>query len=98
MAPDTRAPGSLTPKRRRAVTDLERRNIRRRSIEFPGSQSALILWFYSETGHQLNQSQISKILSTSYIHLDNESRKASQLESMRRREGDWPVLEEALFE
>ena len=42
------------PKKRRAFTDLERRNIRQRYVENPGPQSALISWFTGEIGHQIN--------------------------------------------
>jgi hypothetical protein len=98
MAPIPPHSGSLPPKRRRALTDLERRNIRRRFVEYPGPQSSLISWFYQETGHQLNQSQISKILSPEYAHLDNDTRRPSQLGSARHYKGDWPELEAALFE
>ena len=98
MAPILPHSGSLPPKRRRALTDLERRNIRRRFVEYPGPQSSLISWFYQETGHQLNQSQISKILSPEYAHLDNDTRRPSQLGSARHYKGDWPELEAALFE
>jgi hypothetical protein len=45
-------------KRRRAFTNLERRNIRQRHAEHPGPQLALISWFVVETGHKINQSQV----------------------------------------
>ena len=89
---------SLAPKRRHALIDLERRNIRRRNSEHPGPQSSLISWFLEETGHQLNQSQISKILSTDYVYLDNDNRKPTALRAKRTYKGDWPELEGALFE
>lgn len=94
MAP----PNALNPRKRRAITDLERRNIRKRNAKQSGPQSALVLWFYQETGHQLNQSQISKILSTDYAYLDDDTRKPSQLGSKRHYKGDWPELDAALFE
>jgi hypothetical protein len=62
------------------------------------TQGSLISWFYQETGHQLNQSQISKILSPECAHLDNDTRRPSQLGSARHYKGDWPELEAALFE
>ena len=86
------------PRKRRAITDLERRNIRRYHDAHPGPQAALVSWFYQETGHQLNQSQISKILSLEYAHLDDDSRKNKELWNKRRYKGDWPELEAALFE
>ena len=84
-------------KRRRAFTDLERRNIRQRHTEHPGPQSALISWFIAETGHKINQSQISKILSKDYEYLDDPNRKKPTLGSKRHYQGDWPELEAALF-
>ena len=87
-----------TPKKRRAFTDLERRNIRQRYVENPGPQSALISWFTGETGHQINQSQISKILSKNYEYLDGPTRNTTTLGAKRHHQGDWPELEAALFE
>jgi Fission yeast centromere protein N-terminal domain len=51
------------PKRRRAVTDLERQQLRKRHADHPATQQALISWFNNETGHILSQAQVSKILS-----------------------------------
>ena len=45
---------SSLPKRRRALTDAERRSIRRRYLEHLGYQSHLISWFEDKTGHILN--------------------------------------------
>ena len=59
------------PQKRRAVTNDERITIRRHNREHPSPhQGELITWFYQETGHQLNQSQISQILSSKYDYLD----------------------------
>ena len=59
-----------SPQKRRAITDLERQSIRKRQREHPARaatyQSELIKWFKQETGHELNQSSISKILSSKY--------------------------------
>jgi len=52
-------PSSLTTKRRRALTDLDCRNIRRRNTKYPGPQKALISWYKEETGRTLTQGQIS---------------------------------------
>ena len=60
------------PRKRRAVTNDERITIRRRNREHPSTyQGELIAWFHQETGHQLDQSQISRILSSKYDFLDN---------------------------
>jgi hypothetical protein len=53
-----------TGQRRRAATNLERQSIRKRQQEHPAGQNELIQWFKQETGHDLNQSIISKILSS----------------------------------
>jgi hypothetical protein len=66
-------------KRRRAVTALERRNIRQHHTEHPGTQQGLISWFNAQTGHLLNQTQISKILSLKYSHLDDNTQPTSHL-------------------
>jgi hypothetical protein len=83
-------------KRRRAVTDLERRNIRQHYKEHPGTQQALISWSNDQTGHLLNQAQVSKILSPKYSYLDN-IQPTSKLKK-RQAKSDWPDLEAALFE
>jgi hypothetical protein len=92
---------STVPAKRKAITDQERLQIRKRAKEPPRQQGELIKWFYQETGHQLNQSSISKILSSKYEYLDMKDPKKDkkELESTKRSsDGDWPVLEAALFE
>jgi hypothetical protein len=96
MTPST--PQSSISRRRRAITDLERRNIRRRYTEHPGQQVHIASWFEQQTGHRLGQGQISTILSDKYAYLDNDSRKPSELGSKRNYDGDYPELEAALFE
>jgi hypothetical protein len=72
-------------KRRRAVTDLERQQIRKRHAEHPSStQQALITWFNDQTGHLLDQAQVSRILSSKYTYLDNDTSRPSQLRSKLR--------------
>ena len=60
----------------------------------------LIAWFCQETSYQLNQSSISKILSSKYDYLDdlNKKKDKTKLESKRTSAGDWPELEGALYE
>jgi hypothetical protein len=93
---------SLKPsQKRRAITDLERQSIRKRQQEHPAAhQSELIEWFKKATGHELNQSSISKILSSKYECLDSLDIKKDKdkLESKRTSTGDWLDLEGALFE
>ena len=52
------SPSSNLPQKRKAVSDKERFQIRKRSREHPGSQVDLIKWFYAQSGHKLDQSQI----------------------------------------
>jgi hypothetical protein len=86
------------PQKRRAITDLERRNIRRRRDTTGETQKELITWFAAQpSGRPLTQGQISTVLSPTYAYLDTDSRKASQLSSKRRFKGDYPDLEDALF-
>jgi hypothetical protein len=89
-------------KRRRALTDADRSIIRKRNQEHPpGHQKELVDWFTATTGHPLNQSQVSKILSSKYDYLDDiHTRKDKQMlkEKNRSSVGDWPELEYALFE
>jgi DDE superfamily endonuclease/Fission yeast centromere protein N-terminal domain/Tc5 transposase DNA-binding domain len=92
---------STVPAKRKAIADQERLQIRKRAKEHPGQQGDLIKWFYQETGHQLNQSSISKILSSKYEYLDMKDPKKDKKElegTKRSSDGDWPVLEAALFE
>ena len=88
-------------KRRRALTNADRLTIRKRNQEHPpGHQNELIEWFTATTGHPLNQSQVSKILSSKYDYLDGvHTRKEKQMlkEKNRSSIGDWPDLEYALF-
>jgi DDE superfamily endonuclease/Tc5 transposase DNA-binding domain/Fission yeast centromere protein N-terminal domain len=85
-------------KRTYQMTDLERVAIRKRYREHPGKQADLITWFYNTTGHLINQSQISKILSERYASLDDLTLKKTALESKRHYDGKWPDLDLALFE
>ena len=88
----------LVPKKRQAITDLERRNIRRRRDTTSESQKELIAWFTAQpSGRPLTQGQISTILSPTYTYLDTDPRKPSKLGSKRRVNGDYPDLEDALF-
>ena len=86
------------PQKHRAITDLERRNIRRCRDITSETQKELIAWFAVQpSGRPLTQGQISTILSPTYTYLDTDPRKASQLGSKRRFKGDYPDLEDALF-
>ena len=84
--------------KRQAITDLERRNIRRRRDTTGETQKELLTWFAAQpSSRPLTQGQISTILSPTYAYLDTDPRKASQLGSKRRFKGDYPDLEDTLF-
>src|ERR1700716_3925701 len=88
-------------KRRKALNDVDRLMIRKRNKIHPlAHQNDLALWFTQETGHEINQEMISKILSKAYDHLDSLDRKKDKvvLQEKRSSRGDWPNLEAALFE
>jgi hypothetical protein len=91
---------SVIPKKRTAVTDNDRIRLRKRHREHPCQQTDLINWFYQETGHRLDQSQVSRILSSKYDSLDDldQKKEKKRLQSQRTSAGDWPELEAALYE
>jgi hypothetical protein len=76
--------------------------IRKRNQEHPpGHQKELVDWFTVTSGHPLNQSQVSKILSSKYNYLDEvHTRKDKQILKKKNKSSvsDWPDLEYALFE
>ena len=82
------------------VSDSERAILRKRAREHPSTQTELINWFLQEHGHQLNQGQVSRILSSKYDHVDNLNKKKDKLalQAQRSSGGAWPELEAALFE
>ena len=89
------------PKRRKALTDADRLKIRLYHRQHPKvSQTELATWFTAKSGHNVNQSMISKILSPTFAYLDpQDSKKDKQsLESKRKTPASWPALEAALFE
>ena len=90
-------PSSNLPQKRKAVSDKERFQIRKRSREHPRSQVDLIKWFYAQSSHKLDQSQISRILSSKYDYLDDTTQKQVQ-NRHRVSKSDWPDLEAALYE
>jgi hypothetical protein len=84
--------------KRTAITDADRRNIRRRRAETGETQAETAAWFAAQPkGRALNQSQISKIRSSSYAYLDDDNRKDGKLGSKRVTQGEYPDLEDALF-
>ena len=99
MASNTSSSSSI-PQKRKGVTDSERATLRKRYKEYPSTQSDLINWFRQETGHKLDQGQVSRILSSKYDYIDNLDKKKDRLalQSQRLSAGEWPELEAALFE
>ena len=91
---------SNPPNKRHTLTDSDRQRIRKQYKEHPGQQSTLIAWYLQQSGFKLEQSQISRILSSKYDYLDTlDTRKdKGRLEHKRSSKGDWPELEAALFE
>jgi hypothetical protein len=88
------------PQKRKGVTDSERAVLRKRYKEHPYKQSDLINWFIQETGHKLDQGQVSRILSSKYDYIDDLDKKKDKvaLQARRSRAGEWKELDAALFE
>jgi hypothetical protein len=86
----------------RAFTDTDRLIIQKHNQTHPSvPQKDLAEWFTKETGHEINQSLISKILSKNYDYLDGiDKQKDKQVLQGKKKNsiGDWPDLEAALFE
>jgi hypothetical protein len=86
-------------KKRLPITDLERKNIRKRQREHPSTYPQLISWYADQPGGRtLTGGQISKILSKEYEKLDSDSRSNTQLSSKRRYDGRYPDHDIVLFE
>lgn len=91
------APPTL-PQKRVTVSDKERFKIRKHAKDHPSTQAKLIEWFYQQSGHRLDQSQMSQILSHKYDYLDAAPKEAHVKDKLRTSVSDWPGLEAALFE
>ena len=88
-------------KRRHAITDVERKDLRVHKqilIQKNGtwSISEMIDFFYKKYDRVLNKSSISESLSDRFSHLDKEFKPNP--DSKRRHESKWPDLEAALFD
>jgi hypothetical protein len=87
----------MAPKRE-AITDAQRRNIRRRRAQTGETQAETIAWFAAQPGGRiLTQGQVSTMTSPSYAYLDSDDRKDNKLDSQRNYQGDYPDLEDALY-
>lgn len=102
--PPTRSPGSSTQtprtvKRRRAITDAQRKALRnyfRENIESKPSQKDLEEWFNNKYDHKISQSSISEILSPKWAYLD-QVESLNWPDAKKRKTSHWPDLEDALF-
>ena len=89
-------------KRRRAITDIQRKDLRVHKqvlIQKNGtwSISELIDFFYQKYGRVLSKSSTSESLSDRFSHLDKEDYVANP-DSKRRHVSKWSDLEAALFD
>ena len=88
----------VTRKRRRAITDVERKALRDHYFNYEGgksSQKAVQEWFFQEFRHLPSQSTISESLSKTFEHLDTG---ATRPDVKRQLTPAWVDLENALFE
>ena len=91
-------PRNPARKRRRAITDAERRELRLYNATGPGGKrnwQVLQAWFSDKYDHTLNQSSISESLSSKFQRLDSGVRHP---ESKKQRVCEWPDLENVLFD
>jgi hypothetical protein len=95
MASNTLFSSNL-PQKHKAVSDKECFQIHKRSRDYPRSQVDLIKWFHVQSGHKLDQSQISRILSSKYDYLNNTIQKQVQ-NRHRASKSDWPDLKAVLY-
>ena len=87
------------PKKRRAITDSERKALRDHHADPANGRpphKELRRWFQEKFGHTPSQSTISESLSARFVHLDTQI--TAQSEHKRQRNASWPELEAALFD
>jgi hypothetical protein len=86
-------------KRRRAMTEADRRTVRRWKQANPkATHEDVIKWFDQELHHKIGQQTVSTTLSTKYDYLDSDTRKDRDLTTARTGKSEWPALELVLFE
>jgi hypothetical protein len=86
-------------KRRRAMTEADRRAVRRWEQANPkATHEDVIKWFDQEYHHKISQQIVSTTLSTKYDYLDSDMRNDRQLTAARTSKPEWPALEFVLFE
>ena len=89
---------STSKKRRRAITDAEKKALREyylQNTDHKPSGKAMRQWFVEQFHHLPSESTISEILSNRYVHLDTTV--IAPL-SKKHRAAEWPDLEHVLFE
>lgn len=88
----------VTRKRRRAITDTERKAVRDYYFDPANGKPAhkhVQEWFLQEFRHLPSQSTISESLSTTFAHLDTGTSRPSM---KKQRHAQWTDLEDVLFE
>lgn len=88
-------------KSRIAVKDSQRKALRDwYNDDSNGKQSleSCSHWWQEKYGYALNKSTCCEILSSKYARLDQSTSVVAWKDKARESYGDWPVLEEALFE
>ena len=97
--PRSISPPVVTKKRRRAITDAERKAVRvyHAQANHPKpSGKALVNFFLESFNHRPSESTISDILSSQYSYLDGGH--PLRLEQKKIRVANWVDLEDCLFE
>lgn len=87
-----------TKKRRRAVTEVERKDLRLHNASGPNNnlpRKILQDWFFQKYHHWLAESTISESLSNKFKRLDTGSLRP---DAKKQRAAEWPDMEQALFE
>lgn len=88
----------VTRKRRRAITDAERKALRDYYFDPVNGKPAhkhLREWFLQQYRHLISQSTVSESLSDTFAHLDTGSGRPNM---KKQRQAQWTDLEDALFE
>lgn len=88
-------------KRRRAVTDVDRKKIRDYYYDdsnLKPTYKAISKWLKRTESHDISESTICHILSDRFTHLDNSLSSSRNSATLRHRAAYWPDLEISLFE
>lgn len=87
-------------RRRLAITTEQRCELRRHAKACPHlRQPQLASWFEDQYGHRISQATVSESLSSRFQHLDGDTAATAFIRAQRKKRNcEWPQLEEALFE